>query len=160
MIDTKITRYLDQHNVLYRVLPHEEPVFTVAAAAAQRGVVLEEMVKSILLRERRRHRFVMACVSGDNRLDPQAVREHLPGEWKRLSFATAEEISTITGYTKGSVAPLCLPENVPVVFDEAISRCVKVNISSGNPMAGLELAASDLIRLSGASLGPIAALME
>jgi hypothetical protein len=44
-----------------------------------------------------------------------------------------------------------------VVFDEAISNCVKVNISSGDPMAGLELKAKDLIRLSGAILGPIAA---
>jgi len=160
MVNTKITRYLDRSGVPYHILPHSEPVFTVEAAAAQRGVVLEEMVKSILLRERRKHRFVMACVTGDARLDPQAVREHLSGGWKRLSFASAEEIKAVTGYSKGAVAPLCLPENVPVVFDEAISHCVKVNISSGDPMAGLELVASDLVRLSGASLGSIAAPME
>lgn len=160
MIDTKITRYLDQHGIPYRILPHLEPVFTVEAAVAQQGVILEEMVKSILLRGRRKHRFVMACVTGGDRLDPQAVREHLSGEWKRLSFASAEEIKSVTGYTQGSVAPLCLPENVPVVFDEAIARCVKVNISSGDPMAGLELDTSDLIRVSGATLGSIAASGE
>jgi len=44
MVDTKITHYLDQHNISYRILPHAEPVFTVEAAAAQRGVILEEMV--------------------------------------------------------------------------------------------------------------------
>ena len=44
--------------------PHSEPVFTVAAAAAQRGVVAEEMVKSILLRESRSDRYTMACVLG------------------------------------------------------------------------------------------------
>ena len=160
MVNTKITQFFDSHNIPYRILPHSEPVFTVEAATAQRGVVLEEMVKSILLREKKKRRYVMACVTGDARLDPQAVREHLSGDWKRLSFATAEEISTITGYTKGAVAPLCLPEHVPVVFDEAISRCVKVNISSGDPMAGLELDASNLIRLSGATLAPIAAPKE
>lgn len=156
MINTKITRLLDSHNIPYLILPHEEPVFTVEMAAAQRGVVLEEMVKSILLRERRNQRFVMACVTGSARLDPQAVRKHLSGEWKRLSFATAEEINTVTGYIKGAVAPLCLPDNVTVVFDTAFSRCDKVNISSGDPMAGIELEASDLIRLSGAILVPIA----
>jgi len=160
MVDTKITRLLDSHDILYRILPHAEPVFTVEMAAAQRGVVLEEMVKSILLRERRSQRFVMACVTGDARLNPQAVREHILGEWKRLSFATAEEIGTVTGYVKGAVAPLCLPDNVPVVLDEAFSRCDKVNISSGDPMAGLELRARDLIRLSGATLAPIAATKE
>jgi prolyl-tRNA editing enzyme YbaK/EbsC (Cys-tRNA(Pro) deacylase) len=153
---TKITRFFDSLGISYRVLPHSRPVFTVEMAATQRGVVLEEMVKSILLRERKKHRFVMACVCGDSRLDPQAVRAYLPGEWKRLSFASAEEISTQTGYTKGSVAPLSLPDHIPVVFDDAIARCTKVNISSGDPMAGLELAASDLIRLSNPIIAAIA----
>jgi prolyl-tRNA editing enzyme YbaK/EbsC (Cys-tRNA(Pro) deacylase) len=156
MITTKITQLLDSHSIPYRVLPHSEPVFTVEMAAAQRGVVLEEMVKSILLRERKKHRFVMACVSGDSRLDPQAVRTHLPEAWKRLSFASEEEITAQTGYMKGSIAPLCLPDHIPVAFDDAIARCTKVNISSGDPMAGLELAASDLIYLSNAIIAPIA----
>lgn len=156
MIDTKITQFLSSEGIIYRLLPHSEPVFTVEAAAAQRGVVKEEMVKSILLRERRKHRFVMACVTGSTRLDPQAVREYLPGDWKRLSFASAEEIIEVTGFLKGAVAPLCLPDNVPVVFDIAISNYAKVNISSGDPMAGIELDASDLILSSGAILAPIA----
>jgi prolyl-tRNA editing enzyme YbaK/EbsC (Cys-tRNA(Pro) deacylase) len=156
MITTRVTQFLDSHGVEYRVLMHEEPVFTVEMAATQRGVLLEEMVKSILLRERSKHRFVMACVAGDSRLDPQAVRNHLAGEWKRLSFASGEEITTHTGYTKGSISPLCLPEHIPVVIDEAIAHCTKVNISSGDPMAGLELAAPDLIRLSKALIAPIA----
>ncbi len=156
MFTTKITELLNAQGIPYRLLPHTEPVFTVEAAAAQRGVVKEEMVKSILLRERKKHRYVMACVSGEARLDPQAVRAYLPGEWKRLSFASAEEILQLTGYTQGAVAPLCLPDDVPVVFDESIAQCNQVNISSGDPMAGLELAASDLIKLSGAIFAPIA----
>jgi prolyl-tRNA editing enzyme YbaK/EbsC (Cys-tRNA(Pro) deacylase) len=155
---TKITQLLDSQNVSYLVLPHTEPVFTVEMAAAQRGVILEEMVKSILLRERRKHRFVMACVPGDAQLDPQAARAHLPGDWKRLSFATREEISIRTGYVQGAVAPLCLPDDIPVVFDQVIADCKKVNISSGDPMAGLELATADLIRLSKAMIAPIAKL--
>jgi prolyl-tRNA editing enzyme YbaK/EbsC (Cys-tRNA(Pro) deacylase) len=45
---------------------------------------------------------------------------------------------------------------MPVIFDEAIARCQNVNISSGDPMAGLELKGQDLIRLAGAQLAPIA----
>jgi prolyl-tRNA editing enzyme YbaK/EbsC (Cys-tRNA(Pro) deacylase) len=156
MVATRVTQLLDSFGINYRLLPHAEPVYTVAMAAAQRGVVLQEMVKSILLRERRSHRFVMACVTGDSRLDPKAVRDHLPGTWKRLSFASSEEILNITGYVQGSVAPLCLPIYLPVIFDEALARCTKVNISSGDPMAGIELAASDLIQLSKAIIAPIA----
>ena len=62
----------------------------------------------------------------------------------------------IAGYPQGSVSPLCLPDEVPVIFDTRIAACVRVNISSGDPMGGLELYAKDLIRLAGASIAPIA----
>lgn len=137
------------------MLPHSEAVYTVEAAAAQRGVVREEMVKCILLRDKGR-RYVMAGVTGEARLDPKAVRAALPDPWKRLSFASAEEIREVTGYEMGAVAPLCLPDGLPVVFDEAIAALGKVSISSGDPMAGLELKGRDLIQLSGALLAPIA----
>jgi prolyl-tRNA editing enzyme YbaK/EbsC (Cys-tRNA(Pro) deacylase) len=152
---TGITDLLDAQGVAYRVLPHSEPVYTVEAAARQRGVVKEEMVKSILLRDKD-GRHAMACVMGDARLDPKAVRAHLPGGWKRLSFATAEEILAMTGCVQGAVAPLGLPEGVPVIFDEAVARCKKVSISSGDPMAGLELDARDLIKAARAQLAPVA----
>lgn len=155
-IKTRVTQLLDEQGVDYKVLPHKEPVFTVEVAAAQRGVIKQEMVKTILLKERKYHRYVMACVTGDRRLDPQSVRMVLPGDWKRLSFASAEEIREKTGYVKGAVAPLCLPDDIPVVFDIGISDCEKVNISSGDPMAGLELARDDLVKLSGAVIAPIA----
>lgn len=152
---TRITRILDTHNIAYRVLPHSEPVFTVEAAAKQRGVVPEAMVKSILLRDKD-GRYVMACVEGGARLDPKAVRAHLPKEWKRLRFATAEEILAVTGCVQGAVAPLGLPADVPVIFDEAIARHEMVSISSGDVMAGVELRSKDLITLASARLVPIA----
>lgn len=153
---THVTDLLDAANITYRVLPHSEPVYTVEAAAAQRGVNKEEMVKSILLRERKHRRYVMACVTGSTRLGPQSVRKYLPGNWKRLSFASAEEINKLTGFTKGAIAPVGLPADIPVVFDEAIARCRKVNISSGDHMAGLELDPQDLIRITNAIIAPIA----
>jgi prolyl-tRNA editing enzyme YbaK/EbsC (Cys-tRNA(Pro) deacylase) len=152
---TRITRLLDAGQVGYRLLLHSQPVFTVEAAARERGVVKEEMVKSILLRDRD-GRYVMACVLGDARVDPRAVRAQLPPEWKRLSFAGAQEILAVTGCVQGAVAPLGLPAHIPVVFDAVIAACQKVNISSGDPMAGLELAARDLIALAGARLAAIA----
>lgn len=155
LVDTKTTRLLAGHGVAYVVLPHTSPVFTVAEAAAQRGVVAEEMVKSILLRETSRGRYVMACVLGPQRLDHRAVRRQLPGEWGRLTFAGADEIVAITGYPKGAVNPLCLPPDVPVIFDQAIGHLQRVNISAGDLMFGLELDAADLIRLANAQLAPI-----
>ena len=155
-INTKVTHLFDQENISYKLLPHAEPVFTVETASAQRGVVKEEMVKSILMREKGGlKRYVMACVLGHKRLDHRAVRASLPDGWKRLTFTSGEEITNITGYVQGAVAPLCLPADVPVIFDEAIANCENVNISSGDPMAGIELKPDDLIRLAKATLAPI-----
>ncbi|MCJ7658139.1 MAG: YbaK/EbsC family protein, partial [Anaerolineales bacterium] len=70
ILQTRITDLLDRHCIPYRVLPHSEPVFTVEAAAQQRGAPMEEMIKSILLRDKNR-RYVMACVLGNARLDPK-----------------------------------------------------------------------------------------
>ena len=74
---TKITQLLDAHQIPYRLPPHGQPVFTVDAAAQQRGVIKGEIVKSILLRDKVGH-YVMACVLGQARLDPKAVRTYVP----------------------------------------------------------------------------------
>ena len=151
---SRITDVVDRHTIPYRVLPHSEPVYTVEAAAQQRGALVEEMVKSILLRDKKR-RYVMACIPGNARLDPKAVRSHLPEGWKRLSFASSAEVLAVTGSVQGAVAPLGLPADIPVIFDQAIAGLNHVNISSGDPMAGLELDTGDLIAISGAQLAPI-----
>ncbi len=154
-LETTITKILDAHGVKYLILPHSEPVYTVEAAARQRGVVKGAMVKSILLCDRD-GRYVVACVAGDARVDPKAVRAQLPAEWKRLRFATGDEILAVTGCVQGAVAPLGLPEGCPVIFDETIAQQEMVSISSGDVMAGLELRSHDLIALAGARLAPIA----
>jgi Cys-tRNA(Pro)/Cys-tRNA(Cys) deacylase len=153
-LHTHIMDILDQAGIHYRLLPHSEPVFTVEAAARQRGVLKEEMVKSILLRDRDGH-YVMACVTGDARVDPRLVRAALAGEWRRLSFAGPDEILAVTGSPMGAVAPLGLPAGVPVLFDRAIPVCRRVSISSGDPMLGLELDPQDLLRVTGAQLADI-----
>jgi prolyl-tRNA editing enzyme YbaK/EbsC (Cys-tRNA(Pro) deacylase) len=154
--DTVVIRTLDANGINYRLLPHNEPVFTVEAAAEQRGVIKEEMVKSILLRDRK-GKHVMACVTGDARLNPHAVRAFLGEGWGRFSFATAEQIEELLGFVQGAVAPVGLPADIPILFDQGIADCKMVNISSGDPMAGLELATEDLFRVAEAQLAQIAA---
>ena len=152
---TRVIETLERQGIPYRLLPHGREVFTVEEAAAQRDVLMEEMVKSILLRDKKR-RYAMACVRGDMRVDPKAVRAVLPDGYQRLQFASAEEIREITGCIQGAVAPVGLPEQVPVVCDEIIARCERVNLSSGDPAMGLEMKGSDLLAVSRATVAAIA----
>jgi Ala-tRNA(Pro) deacylase len=126
----------------------------VDAAAKERGVEKGEMVKCILLRDKDAH-YVMACVPGDLGVDPRAVSRHVPESWRRLYFAKEEEILGVTGCPQGAVAPLGLPSAVPVIFDSAIMERGKVNISSGEPTAGIELNPKDLAGVCGASMAEI-----
>ena len=152
---SRITDLLDRCGIAYRILPHNKPVFTVAEAARQRDVVMDEMVKSILLCDTR-GQYVMACIGGDKRVDHRAVRRSLGDDWRRLHFADADEIVAVTGCVQGAVAPIGLPDDLPVLFDDDIARCRKVNISSGDLTFGLELETADLIRLARARFAPIA----
>lgn len=154
-MQTKVTQLLEELNIPYKRLPHTEAVFTMEAAAAQRGVVPGEMLKSILLRDKS-HNYVMACVLGYGQLDPKKVRALFPeGTYKRLTFASAEEITAQTGYIKGAVAPLGLPDTIPLVIDQNITKLARINTSSGDHMLGIELATADLLALTKPQLANI-----
>ncbi len=153
-METRVTRFLDSAGVSYKILPHQTPLFTVADAVIQRCVPLNEVVKCILLRDKK-GRLVMICATGEVQLDLQAVRQYLPEGYKRMSFAKPETITELTGYVKGSVPPLDLPSDLPLFFDEGILAREQVNISSGDPNAGVELAPQELLRLSGAVIAKL-----
>jgi release factor glutamine methyltransferase len=147
---TGVMQRLEQAGVPVRRLPHLNEARTVAMAAQERGVPEHEMIKCILLKDRR-ERFVLACLAGDADLDPQRVREVLP-EFSRLSFSSPDEITRVTGHVLGSVAPISLVESIPVVLDADLAARSRVNISSGDPRLGLELDLSALLQV----LGPVA----
>ncbi|MEM9777180.1 MAG: YbaK/EbsC family protein [Chloroflexota bacterium] len=154
-MNTKVTKFLDGQNISYTLLPHTEPVYTMEGAAAQRGVQPEEMLKSILLRDKDR-KYVMACVLGYGQLDPKKVRAFFPdGQYRRLTFASAEEITEQIGYSKGAVAPFNLPDGIPLVIDERIKKLERFNTSTGDHMCGIELATADLLAVTNPFLADI-----
>lgn len=144
IMETKVTRLLDSKGIEYRLLPHEKSVFTCEDAAKERDVPLGEMIKCILLVDKKKNYFLV-CITADKMVDTEKVREKV--NCKRLSFASAQEIEKILGYKMGVISPLLLKTKVPILFDNAIMKREKVNISSGNPKAGLELNPRILISL-------------
>jgi len=143
-METKVMGYLDSLNIPYKILPHKKPVYTCEDAARERNVPLNEMVKCILLMDKDK-KYVLACCPADKRVDLDKIRAVL--DCKRLSFATEKEIEKITGHNIGAVPPLLLKEKIPIIFDNKIKEKKKVNISSGDPSAGIEIDADDLIKI-------------
>ncbi len=143
-MDTKITQLLVSKGIEYRLLPHEKPVFTCEDAAMERHVPLDEMIKCILLVDKKK-KYFLTCMTAEKMVDTQKVRDIVNSS--RLSFASEQEIEEILDYKMGAIPPLLLRTEVPIIFDNAIMKKDKVNISSGDPKAGLELNPRNLIPL-------------
>ncbi len=66
---------------------------------------------------------------------------------RRMTCADASDVEKVTGLVIGTVAPVGLKRPLPVIFDLSIKKHHKVNISSGDRMAGIELETEDLLIL-------------
>ena len=143
-LQTQVTAYLDAQQVSYRLLPHLTPAVSIADAAQQRGIRPAQMVKSILLRDMG-DLFALACVPGDQSVDPKKVRALLNS--RRMTCADTATVAKITGYQIGTVTPLLLLKPMPILFDARLLDESEVTISSGSQLAGIALHCQDLLQL-------------
>jgi len=133
---TQVTDYIDEQKIPYRLKYHSKPVFTSEDAAIERGVRLSQVVKTLLLGAG--DFVVVAVLPSHKRLDIKKLKK-ITGN-KNLQLMDKRVIEQKTGLTVGAVSPVgsglkSLPMFVdPSVFDEEF-----LDISSGDPMAGLEL---------------------
>jgi len=144
-VNTVVTYYLDELNISYKIKHHAKPVFTSEDAARERGVRLSQIVKTILL-SNKDGETVVAVLPGHKRLDLKKLKKLSKN--KNLQFMDRESIEREIGFEVGAVAPV---GNIfkglaifvdPSTFDEEF-----VDISSGDPKAGVELARDDLKEL-------------
>ena len=146
-------RALDEQGIDYQVLVHAHKAMNVEEAAAERGVPMRQVVKSLLVRRPDR-RHILALVRGDQRLSLKKLARMVGV--KELEMAPPADVPRITGYQVGAVAPLGLRRSdVPVYVDRHILEEPRVSISAGRHNAGLELDTEDLIRAVGGQVDDI-----
>ncbi|ASO14964.1 TPA: hypothetical protein GRI80_21730 [Vibrio parahaemolyticus] len=143
-IHTPLMQFLADQNITFRLLPHQRPATTIEDAAQQRGIRPSQMVKAILLRDMG-NQYALACAPGDRSVDPKKVRALL--QCRRMTCVDQADVEAITGYKIGTVTPLLLKRQMPIVFDPSLLEEREVTISSGDRMAGLALSIDDLVQL-------------
>lgn len=137
MIHTPVTNFLDELQVPYRIKHHSKPVFTSEDAARERGVNLSQIVKTMLLINQDGTVFV-AVLPAHKKLDLKKLKR-LTGN-KDLQFMDKELIERKAQLTVGAVAPVGkLFMGIPLFVDPSIFDEEFLDISSGDPTAGLEL---------------------
>jgi Cys-tRNA(Pro)/Cys-tRNA(Cys) deacylase len=76
---------------------------------------------------------------------------------KRASLARPQDAERATGYVVGGISPLGQRTRLATVVDESAARLDVVYVSGGRRGLDVGLAPADLVRLTGATLAPIAA---
>lgn len=99
-------------------------------------------------------RLVVGIVPVDGSLDLKALAAAVDG--KKAAMAEAAVAERTTGYVVGGISPLGQRKALPTVLDESAVTHDTVLVSGGRRGLDVELAPADLVRLTAATVAPIA----
>ena len=141
-----------QHGISFHVLRHE-PVYTSEEAARVRGTPLTSGAKALVCKGD--NEFMMFVVPADRRLDSQAVRR--AKGWKKLRFATPQEMLELTGLTPGSIPPFGSLFKLPTLCDERLGENERINFNAGDHSVSVSMQYVDYVTVEKPELGVFAA---
>ena len=148
--DPRVGSVLRALAIAHEVLPCDPEVADTAAFCARYGVPPEHSLNTIVVASKREPRSYAAClVQATARLDVNHRVRELMGV-SRLSFASSEETTRLTGMLVGGVTPFGLPPEWPIYLDEPALALDWVIVGGGNRSSKLRLDPRDLLRIPGA----------
>jgi Cys-tRNA(Pro)/Cys-tRNA(Cys) deacylase len=151
---TPATALLKKQKVTHRVHeyrhdPRAESYGTEAVAAL--GIQPERVFKTLVAEVD--GALVVGVVPVTGSLDLKALAAAVGG--KRAAMADPVAAERATGYVRGGISPLGQRKRLPVVLDASAEDFDTVYVSAGRRGLEVELAAADLLRLTGGTSAPI-----
>lgn len=125
---------------------------TAEAAAAEAGVTLDQIVKSILFLGASGQLYLF-LTAGGNRVDP-ALAAALAGE--PLSRADGALVRQVTGFAIGGVAPVGHLTPLPSFLDPRLLDFATLWAAAGTPRHIFQTDPATLARITGARIQPFA----
>jgi prolyl-tRNA editing enzyme YbaK/EbsC (Cys-tRNA(Pro) deacylase) len=139
-VQTRVTQLLDELGVPHQLQPHAVEAYSAEAVAHYRGVRISQVVKCMV--GTTGSEYVVMLIPGDRRLKSSKARRHLGAE--QLALAPVEELTNALGLIVGAIAPLHLLGSARMLMDPSVLAEEFVDISSGDPLAGVKLRSTDL----------------
>jgi Cys-tRNA(Pro)/Cys-tRNA(Cys) deacylase len=156
MAGTPAITMLTRSKVRHTVHPYEHDPrsgsFGVEAAEAL-GVDPRRLFKTLVASVDGALAVAVVPVAGS--LDLKALAAAVGG--KRAAMADPAEAERATGYVRGGISPLGGRKRLPTVIDSTASEFETMFVSAGRRGLQVELPPEELIRLTGATVAPIAA---
>lgn len=153
---TPAMKALDSAGVDYRVHEYEHDRRSTSfgpEAAAALGVPASRVFKTLLASDGTA--LVVGIVPVDKTLDLKALATHV--KVKRLVMADPAVAERSTGMVVGGISPVGQKRLLPTVIDESAMGQERVLVSGGRRGLDVELSPQDLVRLTRAVVGSIAA---
>jgi Ala-tRNA(Pro) deacylase len=147
----RVESLLNQHGLGYQTLRHE-PVFTSEEAARIRGTPLASGAKALICKGE--SGFVMFVVPADRKLDSHAVRR--AKGWRKLRFATREEVLELTGLAPGSIPPFGSLFGLPTLCDKRLGDNDVINFNAGDHSISVSMRYADYVLSEKPELGTFA----
>lgn len=141
-----VSAALTELGIPHRTFTHETPVHSLEQAAADRGQVPDQVVRSLLFRLGEGD-FLMVLVAGPGQISWKTLRAHV-GQ-SRLTLAGRDEVLRVTGYPIGAVAPFGMPQTMPILVDPSVTAHPEISLGSGARNTAVILASADLMRALG-----------
>ncbi|WP_416139282.1 Cys-tRNA(Pro) deacylase [Halomonas sp. HK25] len=122
-------------------------------AARALGLSPDEVFKT-LLAKLDDGRLAVAIVPVSRQLDLKALARAAGA--RKATMAEAEEAQRATGYVVGGISPLGQKRRLATFLDESAESLAAIHVSGGRRGLEIRLAPTDLARLTGARLAPLA----
>lgn len=157
MAGTPAISLLTRSGVPHTVHPYEHDPRSVsfgAEAAEALGVDPRRLFKTLVASVDGGLTVAVVPVAGS--LDLKALAAAVGG--KRAGMADPAAAERATGYVRGGISPLGGRKRLPAVVDSSAAEFGTVFVSAGRRGLQIELPPDELIRLTSATVAPIAAL--
>lgn len=152
---TNAIRLLDKLGIPYEIREYNVDPDDLAAetVAAKIGFPPEQVFKTLLARgDRNGHCF--AIIPGNCELDLKALAM-LSGD-RKIELESLKQLQPLTGYIRGGVTVLGAKKDFAVFADETMELWDRISISAGVRGMQVLIAPADYLRVTKATVGPIA----
>jgi Ala-tRNA(Pro) deacylase len=147
----RVETLLKERDIAFNVLRHE-PVYTSEEAARIRGTPLASGAKALVCKGD--ERFIMFVVPADRKLDSRAVRRDKC--WRKLRFASREEVAELTGLAPGSIPPFGSLFNLPTLCDRRLGESESINFNAGDHSISVSMSYEDYLIVERPEMGMFA----
>ncbi len=149
-IRNEIVRLLNQSDIDYELMQHNETPVSSEETAAMRGIAVEDGVKAIILRGKKTKKNYQVNIPAHLKLDMKAVAEAV-GE--KCEFEDPAVIEERFGLLLGAVPPFGRLFNLDTYFDEAILERSTSAFNCGLRTESIIMKPHDLVKIVDPILG-------